>query len=488
MTASTGPLYGGWRERRGMGLAGLGGTATACVVGIALLLLLVAMVAPALAVRVLPIAVLPVAAATVRWRGESTVERILRRAAWSWARWRGHTTYRSGRGMPPDAVWNLPGPLAPVALLEVSAPGGSPFAVCWDRAADRMTAVLLVDAESPWLHDPDQVQGWVAAWHHWLAQLGQHRAVRHCSVTVETRPCLSGRIDDGSRVTPQGPADGAGPAVAQAVIGQLAAELPGACAETVTRVAITAAADRLGSSARSVLDRTAEFARLLDGLESTLPACGVSVAGRASVPDVVMWVRAAFDPQARAGLSAASRVLTWADARPMATQECWEHMVHDSGVSVSWAWDEAPRQMVGADVLGRLMCPGGYLRRVTMLYTPTPAHRVRREVDDQVSASAFHSALRSRLGRSESARQRVDREHAESAADAEARGAGVVDIATYVTATVEDAGMLASVVADVEHRAADARVRLRRSYGSQMAGFAAGLSVGVDPASLKTWS
>ena len=50
--------------------------------------------------------------------------------------------------------------------------------------------------------------------------------------------------------------------------------------------------------------------------------------------------------------------LNWASAGPAGAEERWDRYRHDSGTSVSWAWREAPRQNVRADVLARLLGPG----------------------------------------------------------------------------------------------------------------------------------
>ena len=58
-------------------------------------------------------------------------------------------------------------------------------------------------------------------------------------------------------------------------------------------------------------------------------------------------------------------MLEWAEAGPVAAVESWEHYRHDSGMSVSWALREAPRQAVAARVLAPLLDPGP---------VPPPAH------------------------------------------------------------------------------------------------------------------
>ena len=52
----------------------------------------------------------------------------------------------------------------------------------------------------------------------------------------------------------------------------------------------------------------------------------------------------------------------------------------------------------------------------------------------------------------------------------------------YVTVTVPDYDDLPTACADVESRAARSKIRLRRLYASQAAGFAVTLPAGIHPA------
>jgi hypothetical protein len=56
----------------------------------------------------------------------------------------------------------------------------------------------------------------------------------------------------------------------------------------------------------------------------------------------------------------------------------------------------------------------------------------------------------------------------------------------YVTATVTDECDLSAAVADIEARAEQSKIRVRRLFGSQAAGFAATLPAGVHPVHLGT--
>jgi hypothetical protein len=149
-----------------------------------------------------------------------------------------------------------------------------------------------------------------------------------------------------------------------------------------------------------------------------------------------------------------------------------------------WGWHEAPRQRVTSNVLARLMTPGRFPRRVTLLYRPFSSAVAAHQLEEQVNAAAFREAVRKAQGRDETARDRADREQAVAAAREEATGSGLVRVSLYVTVTVLDKDDLATAVAEVEARAGQSKIKLRRLAGSQLAGFCATLPAGIHPANL----
>ena len=216
--------------------------------------------------------------------------------------------------------------------------------------------------------------------------------------------------------------------------------------------------------------------------------------GRASTGWLTGRIRAAFDPAARPDLTHTdlapapptheqntAALLEWAEAGPVAAVENWDSYRHDSGLSVSWALREAPRQAVAARVLAPLLTPGPFPRRVTWLYEPYPADQAAARVEAEVSAGQIRRAWAARTRRDETQRERDDRDRAVQSAREEAEGAGVGRFTAYVTTTVTDPDQLAAAVADLEQRAGQAKLRLRRLRGSQAAGFAAALGVGINP-------
>jgi hypothetical protein len=319
----------------------------------------------------------------------------------------------------------------------------------------------------------------VASWGGFLADLGYQPLVRHVAVTVDTAP--TGGSGLAAHVTTH--LDPHAPRLARQVLTELVADTVtdtrARTAAVQVWLAVCLDPARATPKPADLLAACVEVGRWLPGLETQLAACGVAVQGRATLTWLTTAVRAAFDPATRPALTGAA--LGWVDAVPVAAREEWDLYRHDSGVSVSWALREAPRQAVDATVLAPLVAPGPYPRRLCWLYQPYPAEQAAAKVEAQVTAGQIRRAWAARTRRDETQRDRDDRDRALQAAREEAAGAGVGRFTLYTTTTVIDDAELSAAVADVEQRAGQARLRLRRLRGAQAAGFAAALGVGVDP-------
>jgi hypothetical protein len=480
-TERTVRTYGGWRRARGIGLFGVGPTATAVVLACVIVPLLLASVSLKLgAIGLVPAAA--VATFTLAQVNGMTLGQLaLRRVNWWWASHRGWTVYRSTTVDQHPRAWDLPGVLAPTTLLSARDDADRPYGIVWNRRNGQLTATFRCAATSTWLVDGTDAEAWVSNWHSWLASLGYLPMVRSVAVTVDTAPEPGTALEDAVRdkLAAMPPEDVA------FFIFELVTRSPAASADVDTRVSITFDPALATPRANDLDVAIAEVNRQLVGLESALMTCGVSVLGRATAQQLAGIVRTAFDPAVRGDIErelfqrpAGERTLTWADAGPVGASEEWDHYRHDTGVSVSWGWHEAPRQHVSSGVLARLLSPGRFAKRVTLQYRPLSAGDAARVLEGQVNAAAFREAYRRAQRRDETARDVADRSQAQRAATEEAQGAGVVLMSLFVTATVESEEDLAAATADIESRADQSKIRLRRLYGGQAAGFAATLPCG----------
>jgi hypothetical protein len=374
--------------------------------------------------------------------------------------------------------------LAGTELLSAEDGRGGRYGLVRDRHTGYLTATVRVASISTWLADVEDADRWVANWAAWLASLGYLPALRWVTVTVETAP------DPGSALTSQTAAaiDPAAPRAAIEIMDQLVATAPTAAADVNTWVSITFDSKAFPAQPGDLAAAVTEVGQALPGLESALGACGVTVLSRARAADIAGIVRVAFDPAARGpvgrllatGISPGlEEKLNWASAGPAGAEEYGDRYRHDSGISVTWTWREAPRQNVTSDVLARLLGPGAFPKRVSLQYRPLPAAAAAAALDSEVRAAEFRHEYHRRTRRDVTARDLHDHARARQAADEEARGAGVSLLGLYVTVTVTDPEQLSRAVADTEAAADASKVRLQRMYRSQAAGFTATLPCGI---------
>jgi hypothetical protein len=481
--------YGGWRRRRGIGLVGLSAAGTLAVLTALLALIITATAAAG----VLPYVAPPVLAAgglgLTKIGGEPLVLAAVRRVRWWHGSARNYTRYQAAVVAEHARAFPMPGVLAPLALLDAEDGSGGRYGIVLDRRTGLMTPTLQVIPACMWLADREDADTWVANWGGWLASLGFLPTVRWITVTIDTAPEPGSTLAD----TVSAILDPAAPLAARRIMAQLVEAAPAAAADVDTRLSITFDPKASPAAPADLLAAAAEVGRTMHGLESALGACGVTVLGRASAAEIAGAVRTAFDPAARGEVnrilaqSHGTRLapqLSWADAGPIGAQEepgCYRH---DSGISVTWAWQEAPRQNVTADVLARLVAPGCYPKRVSLQYRPFPAAQATRVLEAEVNAAQFRAIYKHRTGRDETARDSYDQARARQAAAEEAAGAGVCLVSLYVTVTVASAVDLPRAVAETEAAAESSRIRLRRMTYSQAAGWAATLPCGICPADL----
>lgn len=476
--------YGGWRRSRAIGFFGLGMAGTLTLLGTFLFLIIVAQVAPALLLWVAPPAVLVGASVLVRVNGEPVGMVVVQRVRWALGSLRGHTRYKAGVITDHPHAFQLPGTLAPLQLKSAQDGFGGQFGVVWNRRTGDLTATLRVAPSSIWLANPDEVDTWVANWGHWLSRLGHMPQVKWVAVTVDTAPepgsVLAERV--GTSLDPEAPER------AHEIMNELVSIAPAAAADVETRVSVTFDPTRFPARPKTMVEAIGEVGHSLTQLESSLAECGVSVLGRATAAQIAGAVRVAFDPAARGkvdqALDETPEDLVLEGAGPVGAHEHVGFYEHDSGISVSWAWNEAPRQNVQSQVLAGLVSPTRDPKRVTLIYRAYSAAQAANILEAEVNAAHFRQSLRRKRGQDETARDAFDQARARQAAAEEAAGAGVTLVTMYATVTVTDPEQMPRAIAELESSAEAAKIRLRRLWHSQSTGFAATLPCGIYPPAL----
>ena len=477
--------YGNLKPARRRLIGGLGpaGVAAAAVaLGAAFLTVVAAGLAAGLAVGLIGAVI--VAPLGVELGGYTLADRIVRRALVARGRGRGETIYRSGVVSRLPGGHRLPGLLwrTRVADVETGRSGWPALGVVIYPAPHRLFAITVrCDPAGLDLVDQATVDYWVAATGAWLQALGSEPDLVQAQVTVESAP------DPGTALarTVADLRHPSAPTLAQQVMADVVETYPRAAATTDTRVTLVFAAPKArrprgGGPVRRVSDEEMcrRIAARLPGLAQTLRSTGAGAVVPMSAADLAAACRSAYDPVAAADLSRAPRdSVVWADCGPVAAEERWDHYRHDSGVSVTWGMAAAPRGVVHDTVLARLMAPDAGLRRkrVTIIYRPLSPTQTARAVDTDVRDSQFRFAQKGRP----SARDLADVHAARATAAEEAAGAGLVLFTLLYTATVGSIDDLDLAEDAIRDQSEATRLRLRPLYGSQAAGFAAGLPVGV---------
>jgi len=476
MTSMSQPrTYGGWRAARSAGLGPLDARQTAVVLAAILIPIFAGFVAGIhLTLYLLPITALVVVGAIARHDGVLIVDSMRAWSRWRWAEWRTHTTYTGSVFTAVNRPWHLPGVLAPTRLLDVADPGRGRIGIVWDQRTGAMSATLMLSPAGALLADTDDVDRRVARWGALLAGLADDATIRHAALTVELVPEPGTQLADhvSARL------DATSPALARSVMNELVDTAPRTSARVRTRLTVTCDPTIGAATARQVPDAVAELLRTLGGL--AVSAAGAEVVARASASDMIRIVRTAYDPDSEA-VTEGWDLLRWHEASPVHAREGYDTYRHDGAHSVSWVLAEAPRQQVTHDVLLPLLSPGRFRRRVTLLYRTLPRDVAAQLLEREVNAAATREELSRRARRSSTARDRTDATRAARAAAEEAVGAGLVQVSLYVTVTCGDRAQLAEACREVEQAAGHSRLRLRRAYGGQAAGFAVGLGCGVYP-------
>lgn len=476
--------YGNWRRPTSPGLLGLGtlGTVLLFVALFAVLIALMsgglvpALITAGISAGVLLLLVMKDA------DGRSVLSRTSNRIGWMSARSRGSHLYRSGPlGRADWGTYQLPGVAAATRLSEHTDSYGRPFALVYTPISKTYAVVIGTEPDGASLVDPLQVDTWVADWGHWLANLADEPGLEAAAVTIETAPESGTRLRREVELN----LDPDAPAFAQDMLREVIDTYPAGSSTVKAFVTLTfSAVPRKGAPARKPDEMARELAARLPGLTSNLQATGAGAAHPYSAQELCETIRIAYDPASALLIDEAHAQgqvpeLSWPDVGPTAHQASWSDYRHDSALSVTWAMTQAPRGTVQSGVLARLLAPHRDIarKRVTILYRPIDAARAAGLVEADLTSAQFRASAT----RKPQARDTLAVRAAASTAAEEASGAGLLNFAVLVTATVLDSSLAAEAGAAIDNLTASARLRMRRVYGSQDSAFAMALPLGLVP-------
>jgi hypothetical protein len=480
------PTYGNWRRPTSPGLGRLGTLPTVVLLGSIVVAVIASMIMWQLALAVVGFTVVVAIPLVVSDRhGRNGFQWAFPRLAFARSRRLGENLYRSGPlARTAHGRHRLPGIAAALEVTEALDAWRRPFVLLHHPRAGHVTTVLSTTPDGAALVDDVEVDNRVAQWGAWLASLAYEPSLVAAAITVETAPDTGARLRrevEGQRVPDA-------PMFAADVMDAVVDRYPAGSAQITCRIALTwSTAARPGGGRRTVGDMAVEIGHRLPGLTRSLGATGAGSAAPMTAAELAAAVRVAYDPACHELIEAAGSRdagIELADAGPAAQEESWDHLRHDSGVSVTWTMAEAPTGHVFSTVLGPLLAPHRDIarKRVTLIVRPhDPASAAR--VVEQDRLDAMFQANGKRLRK---ARDGVSLDAAAKSASEEAQGAGVVRFSLVATATVLDPSDLDLAAVGLENLATTARIGLRRAYGFQASAFLAGLPLGlVLPAHLR---
>lgn len=413
--------------------------------------------------------------------GRSLSNRIIVRTAWMQGRARKRTIYQSGLlGISEHGERRLPGLLASTRLYEGHDAAHRPFAVIHCPAQHTYTVVLTSSPSGEDLVDGEQIDLWVARWGRFQADMGDEPGLLSFSVTVETAPATSARL---RREIELNTVDDAQP-FAAAVLQDILDSYPKGSNSVQSFIALTYSdMPATGSRRRKREEMIDDLMARMPHLTASLEATGAGACMPLAVRELCEVIRIAYDPAICVQFddmhaTGEKPEVQWEDCGPLAARNNWDHYLHDSGISVTWEMTEAPRGVVHANILARLLAPQHDVlrKRITLLYRPISPARTADivETDARTADFAVNSADKP------SARALRRQKAARQTASEEASGAGMVNFGMLVTVTMDHEHSRADVMATVDNLAASARIRLRPVYGSQSSAFAACLPVGLN--------
>ena len=464
--------YGNWRQGVRPGLFGLGPVTTALAFALIITAVMLSAVSLKVAIGFVVVGVVAFAPLAVRLNGRTGLQVLAARVMWWRSRSKRQHMYFSGIASPVTDTHRLPGILARSRVYEVETGRMGNIAVVFVAQTRHYTVTLRCAPEGTDLVDQDVIDGRIARMAGWLSSLCREPMLVQAQVTVETTP------DPGTALATEveGTMRANAPTLARTVLDEVVESYPAGSAKVDTLVSLTFSPPP--ARRWSPEDMCREVAARLPYLHAGLTGAGGTAIMPLTADALKRVVRGAYDPAVHHDLELARVMdMDWSAVGPVAAREAWDFYQHDSGVSRTWGMVEAPRGVVFSNTFGRLSEPDPDLlcKRTSIVYRPYSPAEAARLVEADKRAARFNAQKKPRP----SARDVVDVEAADQAADEEATGAGVVRFTVLVTATVRSEQDLEDANSTIRSRAGEARLVLRPMYGCQAAAFAAGLPVGV---------
>ncbi|HET9072097.1 MAG TPA: SCO6880 family protein [Acidimicrobiales bacterium] len=409
------------------------------------------------------------ATAFVRVGGRPAVEWAATATHYGLRRAAGQTEYRSRLPQRPRPAGTLalPGDAAALRFHHDPASGA---VMVHDPHRRTLTAAVGVAHPAFVLLDVDDRVARVARWGRVYAMLAQTGAIAAVQVLEQTVPDPSTGQDDWYAT--HGTGDGSWPDRQYRALLDQVRLAAGTHRSTLAvsldlRAAGRAAKAAGGGITGAAAVLRADMATVADGLRQA----GLTVGAWLDEAALAGMIRTAYDPAVT--LDAGDPAAHLAHAGPIAINEGWDRLRHDSGYSaVLWIADW-PRIDVAADFLHAVVFAPDIRRSLSIIARPLPTGDALRQLRRDKTDAVADAAQKAKIG------QLADLADSQEYEDLLARERSVVaghtdvEFAGLVTVTAPGLDALEAAVAAITRAAAQAACELRPLYGRQAQGFTA---------------
>jgi hypothetical protein len=401
-----------------------------------------------------------------RWHGRPAVEALPTAAHYLVRRAMGQTHYRMRIDAPrPAGTLALPGD---AAALRFHVDGTTGAALVHDPHAHTLTAVAHVSHPAYVLLAPDVQSRRVHGWGRALASLAATGIGTRIQVLETTHP------DAGHGITGWWDTRGIhdnGWAASQ--YEELMSTVVPAAATHRTLIAISLDIRRLRRQskhiARGIAGAAAHMRQEMKAFEAGLRAADLTLASWLDEPSLARVLRGAYDPAHESEGAPASL----ATAGPMAVDERWDHLRHDTGHSAVLWVSQWPRTEAPTHFLHALVFQPGIRKTISLTLEPLPVEKAMRDIRKAKVEYVTDAAQKARLGAladlsdAQEHGDVLDRERALLAGHADVRFTGLI----AVTAAGRDE--LDGAIAEISRAAIHSGCETRRLHGRQARAFAA---------------
>ena len=400
-----------------------------------------------------------------RWHGRPAVEAVPTAAHYLARRATGQTRYRARVDQPrPAGTLALPGDAAPLRFHLDPATGA---AMVHDSHAQTLTAVALLRHPAYVLLAADEQARRVHGWGRALASVAATGTGTRIQVLETTLP------DAGHGITEwwdtHGVHDGGW---AAARYDELMARVVPTAATHRTLLAVSLDLRRSrphsGHARRGIGGAAAFLRQEMTSLETGLRAADLTLARWLDETALAATLRTAYDPAC--GPDMIPEQL--ATAGPVAVDEHWDHVRHDTGHSAVLWISQWPRTDAPTYFLHALVFQPGIRKTLSLTLEPLPVEQAMRDIRKAKVEYVTDAAQKARIGAladlsdSQEYADVLDRERALLSGHADVRFTGLIAV------TTRDRDELEAAVAEISRAAIQSGCDTRRLHGRQARAFA----------------